>query len=156
MPQFKKTILYPTFQASRPGYLQYAIWGGSRPRKCVFSGITVGVTSTINAAAEVVKAIAAAEGLQSVREMEFYDLLTYRGYHGHDAGVFQFVRLRLSLNRGQITEVDHDWMVRCPEDVIATFREVIGEEGDEVIQAAGSVSHRQRISVSVPMPEFRA
>ena len=154
MPQLKKQIEYPTIGRVLPGYVKYAIWDGTYPKKCVFSGITRGTTSTINACEGIVAAILSAEGINSPKDVEFYDLLTRCGYGGHAPGVFQFVRLKVTVKPGKVADIYWDWNVRCPSDVIATFRDYIAEEADNPVQVMNPALGT-RVSADVPLPNFR-
>lgn len=152
----KKRIRYPVFLGSDVAYVEYAIWSGMAYKKCVFTGISKPVTTTINAAEDVVMSIARAEDFRTSQRVEFFDLMTHLGYGGHEPGVIQFARLVLKRATDGGTrnfEVDWDWMVRCPENVIEVFRENIG--GTRIIQARGNPRYPDPIPLTVPAPLFR-
>ena len=107
----------------KPQYCEvvYVVIGG----KCIFTGTTNRyVTSTINAAEDVISAIAEKEGLE-LSEIVFYDLQTYRTYRKRP-GQFQFDRVEFDIKKGE--PVNPRWIPEeCPDEIIELFRRFIGE-----------------------------
>lgn len=98
--------------------------------RCYFSG-TVGrgyeATSTINAASEIVQAIAAQEGVP-VSSLRFFDLLTHHGYD-RPAGVFDFCELVIECQNDDIHVCAWNW-IECPDEITEFFRDYIGVAPD--------------------------
>lgn len=105
------------------GVVKYAIKG----RECYFSGVPKAlyeVTSTINAANDIVKAIAGQEDV-AITDLRFFDLQTHLAYDRPE-GEFEFDELIISFANGQMSI---GWQSReCPPDVLEIFRAQIGQQ----------------------------
>ncbi len=109
------------------GTVFYAILGNS----CYFSGInrTGGprsATSTINAAEDIITAIAKQEGIPA-KKLQFFDLQTQEGYQKL-AGVFELDKVVFEVTDDGVVE-NLSWSadVPCPPQVQYLFRDLIGD-----------------------------
>lgn len=111
-----KRIAYPNFGKGR-SYVDYQIFDGQR---CIFSGVTDGGTSTINAAERIIKAIAEAEKVP----LEFYDLQTQKGYSYYRPGEYSLDLL--ILKDGRLDSVIAWRPENLPPEVLKAFKNHIG------------------------------
>ena len=85
-----KTAKYRIGGLEDSGEVVYAIFNKKR---IVFSGITK-PGSTINYAEDIIRNIAAIEGLDPLI-YQWFDLQTHLGYHSREPGVFSFSKLKV-------------------------------------------------------------
>ena len=103
------------------GTVIYAIIG----KRCVFTGIARLARSTINAAEDIILAIAKKENIK-ISDVTFYDLQTSVTYR-HSPGKFSFDRIKFSIENGEPTNLY--WIPEaCPRDVAEVFSCFIDKE----------------------------
>jgi hypothetical protein len=119
------------------GQVLYAIFG----RKCIFTGVTNNVTSTINACEAIVEEIARLEGC-AIDNLEFYDLQTHVSY-SKEPGIFEIDRVVIHRSEDVEETPDdnrvvigspHPWKpgwdtAKLPQRLIERFRPCIGKLG---------------------------
>ncbi|MFA5070061.1 MAG: hypothetical protein WC528_02165 [Patescibacteria group bacterium] len=119
MERSLKRVRYEGIRRSGSGEVDYVIIN----RQCTFSALTREATSTINVAENVIRAIAAQEGISPSR-LEFFDLQTHRGYDSKEPGELEYDSLVVDYSK-DIRVID--WIpCVCPEEIQELFAEHIG------------------------------
>lgn len=89
---------------------------------CVFSGITPSgeAMSTINAAEDIIKAIASREGIKPM-ETTFFDLVTSRSYSHLEGDAHEFKRLDATYDENGEPQVTAWEDAVCPPETLRLF-----------------------------------
>jgi hypothetical protein len=93
-----KRLEYPAFLGK--GYIVYLIEDTS----IYFSGHTLGATTTINAAENIIACIANQESIDPML-YDFYDIQTCLGYEGHAPGWFEIDQVIFQVEDARVTKL---------------------------------------------------
>jgi hypothetical protein len=122
------------------GTVDYVVIG----KNCVFSGITSGVISTINAVEDIILAIVQQEQVKP-NKLTFFDLQTSRADSSKKPGQFEYDQLKVVVARNPVGETAADQIsvidwepVKCPARVIKLFAEHIGPKPRQLFLRSAS------------------
>lgn len=102
-------------------FVDYQLWERNGTLYCVYSGVTPSAVSTTSFAHFVVTAIREAEGWDDSTNVEFYDIMTWRGHLLQLQGTYEFARVTLD---GDVFDLDYEF--ECPSCVRDVFSGHIG------------------------------
>lgn len=102
-------------------FVDYQLWKEDGAIFCVYSGVTHSAISTTSFANQVIAAIREEESWVESTNVQFYDIMTWRGHLLQSQGTYEFARVSLD---GDAFDLDYEF--ECPSCVLLVFFGHIG------------------------------